>query len=164
MYETVYSTEKNKYAFYEKQSSSPYNRRCIDNTVTGCNKCVGYCQCIEHPGFLTKKHRKQHNCIGKQCFHYVAKPEKERTPQILSDLSSTILTLTHRLMSNNEYFRVIRVDNTTLNRYTAFYVTITNECEFDRYSNRIKEELGIEVSFVKLNYDFDRCVALLCAG
>ena len=44
MYETVYSTANNKYEMYEKQSYSRYNRRCIDNSITGCGNCVGYCQ------------------------------------------------------------------------------------------------------------------------
>lgn len=164
MYETVYSTANHKYEMYEKQSHSRYNRRCIDSSITGCGNCVGYCQYSKHPGFLTEKLRKQHNCIGKQCFHYVPKPEKKKVPQLLVDLSSSILTLAHRVMSEDECVRVIRVENTEFNQYTAFYVTITNECQFDGYASRIEDELGIRVSFQKLNYDFDKCVALLCAG
>lgn len=78
MYEIIYSTADSRYEQYEKQCRSKYDRRCIDNSITGCNKCVGYCQYAEHPGFLTEELRKQHNCIGKQCFHYVAKQKKEK--------------------------------------------------------------------------------------
>lgn len=74
----VYSTIINKYELYEKKSPSQYTRRCIDNTITGCNKCVGYCQYVGHPGFLTQKHRKEHNCLGKGCYYYIAKPSKEK--------------------------------------------------------------------------------------
>lgn len=87
MYEIVYSAEWNAYEFYEKQSNLQHCRRCIDNTVTGSNKCVGYCQCSQHPGFLTEKQRKLHDCIKKQCFHYVAKPGKKKTARILSDIN-----------------------------------------------------------------------------
>ena len=162
MHETVYSTATSKYEFYERQSHSRYNRRCIDNSITGCNKCVGYCQYNEHPGFLTEKLREQHNCIEKQCFHYIAKPEKKKATQTLIDLSSPLFA--NKLMSCNECVRVIRVENAEFNRYTAFYVTITNECEFGKYTSQIEKEMGIEVVFVKLNYDFDTCVSLLCAG
>lgn len=75
MYDTVYSTAESLYKQYEK-----HERLCIDNSITGCNRCVGYCQYNEHPGFFTGKLHKQHNCIGKQSFHYVAKPKKKNTP------------------------------------------------------------------------------------
>lgn len=164
MCETVYSTAVSRYEIYEKQSHSRYNRRCIDNSITGCGNCVGYCQYSGHPGFLTKELRMQHNCLGKQCFHYVAKPEKKKIQQMFIDLSSSILNLAHRVMNEDECVRVIKVENTEFNQYTAFYVTITNECKFEGYAARIENELGIQVNFVKLNYDFDKCVALLCAS
>lgn len=164
MCKTAYSTSLDKYEFYEEHSSSRYNRRCIDNTITGCNKCVGYCQYYKHPGFLTDKLRKQHNCIGKQCFHYIAKPEKKKVARVLTDLSSSILSFANNIMNVNQFVRVIRVENTGFNQYTAFYVTITNECEFGKYTNLIEDEMEVKIAFVKLNYDFDKCVSLLCAG
>lgn len=74
--EIVYSTETNLYDSLEKHNYSKYNRRCIDGRITGCGNCVGYCQYSEHPGYLTKELRKQHNCINKNCFYYVAKPKR----------------------------------------------------------------------------------------
>lgn len=165
MYDIAYSTNQNRYAQYEKQNHSKHNRRCIDGTVTGCNKCVGYCQYRGHPGFLTAKQRLEHDCIGKQCFYYIPKPPKEKEmPKHFVDLSSTILTMVHRAMIEDGGVRVIRVENTEFNQYKAFYITITNEFEFEKYSSQIQSELDIELNFVKLNYDFDKCVALLCAG
>ena len=161
---TIYSTYEKSYEFYEKQSRSQYNRRCIDNTITGCNKCVGFCQYSGHPGFLTEKHRKQHDCIGKRCYYYIAKPEKIKPAKTLFDLSATILTLLREMMNENDGIRVIRVENTGLSRYKAFYVTITNECGFDRYSTTIEQKLGIAIEFIKLNYNFDKCAALLFAS
>ena len=71
--EFVYSTDISLYDRIEKQNYSRYNRRCIDGRITGCGNCVGYCQYSEHPGYLTKELRKQHNCINKKCFYYVPK-------------------------------------------------------------------------------------------
>lgn len=161
MSKTVYSTSVSKYSMYEKQNLSRYNRRCIDNTITGCGNCVGYCQYIGHPGFLTKDLRDKHNCIEKQCFHYIHKTKNKKSQQILVDLSSSVLTLARQIMCENEYVRVIRVENTEYNHYIAYYVTITNECHFDSYVSQIEDEMGIYVRFQKLNYDFDKCVAIL---
>lgn len=137
MYETVYSTVESQYEQYEKRCRLKYDRRCIDNTVTGCNKCVGYCLYEEHPGFLTEELRKKHNCIGKQCFHYVSKQKKKNTPQRI-DLTSSILAVARKAMSQNEFARVLRVENAEFKRYNAYYVTISSECDFNGYATQIK--------------------------
>lgn len=136
MCEVVYSTTDNRYEKYEKQCRSKYDRRCIDNTITGCNKCVGYCQYEGHSGFLTEELRKEHNCIGKQYFHYVVKPKKKTSPQLIVDSTSSILSMVQRIMCQNEYARVIRVENAEFRKYNAYYISITNECDFDRYSSQ----------------------------
>lgn len=61
--EIVYSTATPSVSF--SADNSPHHRRCIDGTVTGCGNCVGYCQFRDHPGYLTKDLRKQHDCIKK---------------------------------------------------------------------------------------------------
>lgn len=70
----MYYTQR--YSDYDKPYKSKFNRRLINGKVTNCGNCVGYCQCDEHPGFLTREQRKQHNCIFKECFHYLAKEKK----------------------------------------------------------------------------------------
>lgn len=74
--ETYYSQ---RYSDYDKPYKSKFNRRLINGKITNCGNCVGYCQCAEHPGFLTREQRKQHNCIVKECFHYLAKEKKTNT-------------------------------------------------------------------------------------
>lgn len=164
MNKTVYSAAEGQYEQYVDRLRSKQNRRCIDNTVTGCNKCVGYCQYEGHPGFLTEKLRRKHNCIGKQCFYYVAKPQKKMIPHRIADITSAILPAVHQVMCQNEYARVIRVEKAEFGKYNAYYVSITNECDFAGYALQIQKELGVDICFIKLDYDFDKCVALLCAG
>lgn len=78
MEQVVYSTVINRYEYYEKNSPSVYARKSIDGSIVGCSNCVGFCQFEGHPGFLTKKQRKQHNCINKKCFYYISKPKKPK--------------------------------------------------------------------------------------
>lgn len=161
MYKVVYSTEGLLYEQYESECDSRYNRRCIDNTIVGCSRCVGYCKYNGHSGFLTNELRKKHNCIEKQCIYYVEKPVKKSSLQLNIDLTSSVLSMAHKLMKNNEYTRVIRVESISLKTYNAYYVSITNECNFNEYTIQIKNELGVDVNFVNLQYDFDKCVKLL---
>ena len=69
----VYSSEWRNYKKIEDQKGSGYNRKCIDGRITGCSKCVGYCEYDGHPGFLTEKLRRKHDCLNKQCYYYIAK-------------------------------------------------------------------------------------------
>ena len=160
------STEINQYVLYEKAEHSLYERHCIDGKIVGCSKCCGYCQCEEHPGFLTEKLRNQHNCIAKQCFHYIGKPKKEKsTLQKTHDRSSLILSLAKQISDKDEGVRVLRVESgKVLNHYTAFFVTITNDYSFEEYIEEIYQSIGVCVAFRKLDYDFDKCVALIQAN
>lgn len=79
MEQVVYSTVINRYEYYEKSSPSVYARKSIDGSIVGCSNCVGFCQFEGHPGFLTKKQRKQHNCISKKMFLLHIKTEKAKT-------------------------------------------------------------------------------------
>ena len=58
----------------------------------------------------------------------------------------------------------MRVKNASLNSYTAYYVTITNDYSFAGYLEQVKSKHGINLSFEKLNYDFETCVSILCAN
>lgn len=64
---------KTEYELLEEQCHSKFDRRCIDGRIRGCGKCVGYCKNVDHPGFLTRDQRKEHDCIGKGCHYYVSK-------------------------------------------------------------------------------------------
>ena len=92
--EVVYSTGQNSYADREKRQGAPHHRRCIDGKITGCGNCVGYCTFQEHPGYLTKQLRKEHDCIKKNCHYYQPKEkEKEELGIMVISLSGYILKL-----------------------------------------------------------------------
>lgn len=76
-HEIIYTTSSaSLFSTREKTYDSPHHRKCIDGSVTGCGKCVGYCAFRDHPGFLTKELRKQHNCIKKGCHYYSPKAKE----------------------------------------------------------------------------------------
>ena len=67
------SRHQEGYLYIARKEGTDAHRRCIDGRFTGSNKCVGYCDCYLHRGYLTKELRKQHNCLVKECGHYVSK-------------------------------------------------------------------------------------------
>jgi len=162
MDEIVYTTEVNRYAFFEKNSPSEHTRKCIDGRVTGSSKCVGYCQYKEHSGFLTPELLAQHDCIKKGCDYFIAKRREQRVAEEINDMSSMILSHAQKSLSRNEGVKIIRVKNTEFKEYTISYITITNDYNLDDYIEVAQKLFGVEVTFVKLNYDFEVCVELLC--
>ena len=76
------------YRSYEAKMQQPHRRRCIDGKITGCGNCIGYCQYREHPGYLTKELRKQHNCIKKGCRYYLPKERPVSSVSPFAALSS----------------------------------------------------------------------------
>jgi len=84
----IYSTESNTRVFFT--DSPTHNKRCIDGSITGCGKCIGYCQFREHPGYLTKKLRKEHDCINKGCRYYIPKTHSTLTPSPFAVLATLL--------------------------------------------------------------------------
>lgn len=162
MNEIVYSSAESKNSLFACENPSADTKRSINGSIVGCSKCVGYCQYSGHPGFLTAEQRKQHNCIHKSCNYYLSKPKKQREPLASDfDRSSLIFSLIKQIVAD-EGVKVIKVQCIDYNEYTAFFVTITNEYSFAECANRIYDDIGTTVKFIKLNYDFNTCVALLC--
>lgn len=164
MANVVYSSDYDMYKHYEKQYSIGTLRRCIDGSLTGSNKCIGYCRYSEHPGFVTQKLQREHDCISKNCFHYVSKNKPmEISCRKRADISQEIFAFAQKLLANNEFIKVLRVKNIEYKQYCAYYVTITNDYSLNQYASLINAKLGIHIQFERLNYDFDKCVALLYA-
>ena len=74
----------------------------------------------------------------------------------------TILSHAQKAFSHNEGVKILKVKSTGFNNYSIEYITITNEYSLEDYANLVYNLFGVEVSFVKLNYDFEVCVELLC--
>ncbi len=154
----IYSTSTDRYSFAEKNSPSKYTRKCINGKITGCSNCVGYCQYKEHPGFLTKELRKQHNCIEKECYHFIPKPAKEKRSVVKTpDISNVV----QAKVKEFDGMRVLRTNQSADGFWTIHYVTITNDYPLNKIADAIEQEYGFAILWNKLNYSFDKCVRLI---
>ena len=75
--DVIYTSDNTNTRF--SSNRNPHIRKCIDGSVTGCGKCVGYCNYRGHPGYLTKELRRQHNCVKKSCRYYESKEKPVRS-------------------------------------------------------------------------------------
>lgn len=151
------------YYYYTKASNSKYTLRCIDGRMTGCGKCVGYCQHTTHPGFLTEDNRKEHACIEKRCHYYLPKTKQEKIKKHVDNRSREIIRVASELISRYEGMRIISASKTTNGGWDLKYVSITNEHEMEIIKNTISNEIGEAINMVNLNYSFDRAAQLILA-
>lgn len=161
MYETIFHSAEDLYSHYESNCRSKVNRVCIDGRVTGCGKCVGYCQYSGHPGFLTKDLRKQHDCLNRNCYHYVPKPPKEK-PQVTCNKLSAYLNEIGCARLPYEGMKVLDV-NESDEGLLLRYITITNGYSLEELSGMLADKLGCNIFWEKLDYNFDVCAQLLFA-
>ena len=160
----AYFETNHTYTFYEQQSRSAHHRRCIDGKITGCGNCVGYCQYKEHPGFLTEKLRTEHDCIGKGCYYYVAKPKQEkRTPQA-NQIPHYVLNIITEALAGYEGMRVLQADKCPSGGWQLKYVTITNEYHIPTIEKKLSACVGDVISMIKLNCDFEKAAQLIYAA
>lgn len=151
-----------KYEYYESASPSNAKRRCINGRITGSGKCVGYCAYDGHPGFLTKELRKEHNCIGKGCFYYIAKGRtKQEITVTYVDHSMFILKEARKNLEFSDSIYPIKVKRNSFDSYSVCYVTVSSEKIPDGLSRELSDSFGVNVIFERLNYDFDKCYELI---
>ncbi len=147
------------YERLEAKFGEGHNRRCIDGKITGCGKCVGYCQYKVHPGFLTEKHRREHHCVEHGCRYYVAKPDRPKVRKEIAS-ASRLMALTSKFCGKLEGLRVMRVLEEK-NEWVLNYVTLTNEYKLEDIAMLITQQWGEKVRFRRLDLDYETCAELI---
>ena len=148
---------------FDRNRMSRDHNRTISGQNVGCSRCVGYCQFSEHPGFLTEKQRAEHNCIGKGCNYYIAKQQRSRrTKQIQEHNDALCRKIKESAAAVCEAVKILDVTEEHGDSYRVNFITVTNDYSFMGCSKQLKAQYGINVTFKKLEYDFDTCVRLLC--
>lgn len=146
--------------------------RCIDGAILGRSKCPWYCNSTAHPGYLTQTLAAQHNCHEKFCsfLYRVLNHDKIKTAQARqkkSDLKAEREALTKTieekarvLTKNLDGFKIVRVESPVLNEWVVSYVSL-GACDFTGIIPKMNKEFSIKTEFRRLEYDYDRIVALL---
>lgn len=146
-----------------EQASKPYgdsvNRQCIDGSVRGCSKCIGYCNFDEHPGFLTEELMKKHKCFEKSCDYFIAKPTYAKTPKVKDESTNVVEKVSESIMGF-EGIKIIRAEQDDYDDWFVYYVAIANYHE-DILEDTIEKECGLQVKMVKLSYSFENSLSII---
>lgn len=155
-----YSGAYEEYRKAEERFGNGHNRKCIDGRITGCSKCVGFCNFSGHPGFLTAAQRAKHNCVGHCCNYYLPKPERINPMKQISDPAKVLFGMIREAVSDMEGLRVTRLRNVN-GSWIANYVTLSNDYQLETIEKIVKQQSGFNFRFQRLNLDFDTCVQIV---
>lgn len=158
----------------KRYGENNYNRKSITGSTVGCSRCVGYCMYEGHRGYLTAELRKEHDCLGKGCYHYIEKPRREKTfktmdkvdpfaevKNAMSAMGDSIYSLACELSNAYEGILFTKADVSEFGKCELSYVTISNDYPLDQMASTIEEKTGYTVMMKNLNYTFDRVVEMI---
>ena len=149
------------YSYFDRKQNHTHNRRTIDGTITGCSKCVGYCQFSEHSGFLTEEQRKEHNCIGKGCHYYLSKPKTEKVKPSRKNNTTEIIKKSSEVIANLEGIKIIRAEEITEGGWKLKFVTLSNVYSIADLERLISSVIRQKAVMQRLNYDFEIAAQLI---
>lgn len=136
-----------------------YDRRCIDGSIHGCSVCLGLCQYHGHPGYLTEKLMKEHQCLEKGCHYFLSKPSRERVSKG-ADESKEITKIAQAAVSEMEGLKVMRVEADEAGGWTVYYIAIA-EYVLRGIEETLSMRTGKAVRFSQLPYRFDYAAKII---
>jgi hypothetical protein len=149
------------YRTYDSRYETAHSRPCIDGSITGSSKCIAYCECDLHPGFITEKLKAKHQCEEKQCIYYLPKPQKDKAAvRKKNDDGKQIAAIATLATSDMEGLRIMRATKEADSSWTVHYVAIADYmlCAIAR---KLAASIGTTVKFSKLAYRYEVAANLI---
>lgn len=149
------------YREIESKTARNFNLRCIDGSIHGCGKCVGYCTYDGHSGFLTAQMQKEHQCIEKGCFYHYPKPRgQKRLHDDNKSLQKKVFSAAQVATAAMEGLRVIRVSVEPNQNCVIFYAAIA-EYDILPVAEKVTASTECQIRMEQIQCDFDVAVALV---
>lgn len=157
------------YQYYLEEPGEVSKSRCIDNSVTSRSKCCGYCSCEQHPGYLTVKLMRVHECIEKECsfFYRIVKNDKKGINPVIWSMSDKsdvkderVLSKAGNLTKNYEGLRILKASKDPEGIWCLYYISISNY-NYEEISKMLKQKLGVEIKLIKMNLSFEEMVEII---
>lgn len=128
-------------------------RRCIDNSVTGKNRCTGYCNYAGHPGFLTEALTALHDCKTKNCVYYAPRADRGVFSCPLPKPEAELLALAQKETVTQEGLRLLGCEY----REGTYIISYTAVADYDlnALSKQLSAKTKLPLRFQKINCDFE---------
>ena len=157
--------DKDGFEYFIEETQDPKRCRCIDNKITSRSKCKGYCVCMKHPGYLTEKLIKKHQCMEKEChYFYMLEEETEKATNKIThkfeDVEKKVVEKANKAIKAYEGIKIIKAERESKDSWKLYYVVIA-KYDIKRISNLIKKSLDVNINLHKMDLSFDRCVDLI---
>ena len=155
--------ETSLYRKIEKTTIRNFNLRCIDGSIHGCGKCVGYCSYDGHAGFLTPEMRKAHQCLEKRCYyHYPKQAVQGKKHDDSKTYQERLLSIAQAATAAMEGLRVIRATVGPNANCVVYYAAIA-EYDVSSATNEIAASTGLRIHMKQIQCDFNVAATLVMA-
>lgn len=153
--------ERSLYQEMAAKTARSFNLRCIDGTLHGQSKCVGFCAYEYHRGFLTVQQERAHQCRERSCIHHHPKPPaKRRGKDTERARTEEIMTAAEAATAEQEGLLVLRAAKEGDNSWTVWYTAIAGY-DLAKTEEQLCKKLGCAVHMRPLCCDFDTAAALV---
>ncbi len=153
--------EASVYREMADRTARGFNLRCIDGALRGRSKCVGFCACEQHPGFLTARQEREHRCREKGCFYHYAKPAVQRNRRDENRVKQAeIMAAAQAATAQMEGLRALRAAQEPGGGWTVWYAAIAGY-DLSQAQAQLCKETQCRVSMKPLRCDFDTAAALV---
>lgn len=153
--------ETSLYREIEKKTIRNFNLCCIDGSVHGCGKCVGYCSYKGHTGFLTPEMQKARQCVEKGCYYHHSKPAtQKRMHDNNKVLQKRILSIAQAAAEAMEGLRVTRVA-IKANSYCVVYYAAIASYDVSSVAEEIAANTGFQICMKQIPCDFNVAAAIV---
>ncbi len=153
--------EASVYREMADRTARGFNLRCMDGTLRGRSKCVGFCAYEQHPGFLTARQEREHQCHEKGCFYHHAKPAVQRNRRDENRVKQAeIMAAARAATARMEGLRVLRAAQEPDGGWTVWYAAISGY-DLSEVEERLRKETECRISMKPLRCDFDTAAALV---
>ncbi len=156
---SAFPRDEEGFQCFLEETGDPRRCRLIDNKVSSRSKVKGYCASSHHPGYLTEKQIKQHQCIEKECkyLYYIAQEEKKRNFQIeieIEDISEKVVSKANKAIKSYEGIRIIKAEYDMNNFWNLHYAAIASY-DIEKIEGVIRKKLNTSIKLHNMNLDFE---------
>ncbi len=148
---------------FDRSRGPNHTARTIDGKTVGISKCVAFCTCDLHPGYVTHELRQRHDCLGKSCFYYVPKPKREKRESDGGEyrLEMEILKNAKKLTEEYEGMKVLGVLSLRNDGCTLRYASISADYPIEKVEKNLSELFGFSVKLHKIDCDYETATELI---
>lgn len=162
---SAFPVDEEGFLCFLEETEDTSHCRLIDNKISSRSRIKGYCASSLHPGYLTDKHIKQHQCNEKACKYLYIPAKKVKNAAISSqfeieDIRAKVIEKANKAIKAYEGIKIIKAEYDEINIWNLYYASIASY-DIEKISKILKKKLNTNIKLHKMNLDFETSARLV---